>query len=131
MAEKKKWGCLKLGLMVVGGLFAFAIILAVLLSPEEPTVTATERYQEPDPEPKPPPSLHPLAEPDAIIADSMTEAVIDDLIRLVRGAGYRCDSVSAASHAVFTAGRFTLSCNEFRYEYLIEDRGGNWVVTVE
>lgn len=43
--------------------------------------------------------------------------------------GFRCDSISAARQQLF--GGFKLVCNGFRYEYEIEDRGGNITVCWE
>ncbi|MDD9884768.1 MAG: hypothetical protein OXU62_09600 [Gammaproteobacteria bacterium] len=56
--------------------------------------------------------------------------ILNALVALVKLHGYRCDSISAARPFVFSRG-FTLICNHFSYEYEIEDKGGNWVVTVD
>ena len=49
---------------------------------------------------------------------------------LVRANGYRCDSISG--FRPFLSGNcYNLVCNEFRYEYDIEDKGGRWEVTVK
>lgn len=55
------------------------------------------------------------------------------LMRAIRGHGYRCDTVDAATplgpfddHA-----GFNVYCNDWQYKYLIEDRGGNWTVTLD
>ena len=48
----------------------------------------------------------------------------------VKHAGYRCDSLSGVVSHVFTAG-YRVTCNEHRYAYSIEDRGGRWVVTLD
>jgi hypothetical protein len=53
---------------------------------------------------------------------------IDVSIGLVRDAGYHCDSVSDFSPWILSRG-FTLTCNNFNYEYYIADKGGNWVVS--
>jgi hypothetical protein len=49
---------------------------------------------------------------------------------LVRANGYRCDSVSAF-RPFFWGNGYKLVCNEFRYEYDVEDKGGRWEVTVK
>ena len=49
---------------------------------------------------------------------------------LILGAGYRCDSISHFRSMFFSYG-FVVSCNRFRYDYEIEDRGGHWIVTVD
>lgn len=51
-------------------------------------------------------------------------------VKLVEYFGYRCDSISSFRKAVFSAGEFTLNCNNFRYSYEIKDKGGRWTVTV-
>ncbi len=49
---------------------------------------------------------------------------------LVKARGYACDSVSSARKLI--AGRgYNLHCNSYRYSYTIEDRGGNWVVSLD
>lgn len=64
---------------------------------------------------------------DAIIHENFTRAHVDTMAQLIRAWGYRCDSVSAARPFVFSAG-FSVICNNWRYDYEIEDRGGNWIV---
>lgn len=44
--------------------------------------------------------------------------------------GYRCDSLSAFSQSAWS-GAFSLSCNNYKYNYTIEDKGGRWIVTVD
>jgi hypothetical protein len=61
---------------------------------------------------------------------TVTDRQADSLAEIVRQSNYRCDSISAATHWVFSEG-FTLHCNDLRYEYDISDKGGHWVVTVK
>jgi hypothetical protein len=61
---------------------------------------------------------------------SRAQAIADDASMLIRRARYRCDSVSSL-RPWFSGDGFTIFCNDFRYEYEIEDRGGRWVVTVQ
>ena len=49
-------------------------------------------------------------------------------VSMIRARGYRCDSVSAI-RGWFTKPGYTVVCNSSRYEYELEDRGGNWVVS--
>jgi len=56
--------------------------------------------------------------------------VADPAVGMIRASGYRCDSISAMRPFVFSVG-FTVVCNGFRYEYDIEDRGGNWTVELQ
>jgi hypothetical protein len=73
-------------------------------------------------------------EADAIFSSGWTRAhaqtLADGASTLIRRAGYRCDSVSSIQKWVFSSG-FDVVCNGFRYSYEIEDRGGNWVVSLE
>jgi hypothetical protein len=57
-------------------------------------------------------------------------ALLEEMARKVRANRYKCDSISAALPEPFFRG-CKLRCNNFAYEYKIEDKGGNWVVTVE
>lgn len=55
---------------------------------------------------------------------------LEAIVAVVEYFGYRCDTVSAARPLIFGNG-FSLYCNRFRYGYSIEDRGGNWTVTLD
>ena len=70
-------------------------------------------------------------EPGALIDSGFTktEQVLDELVGLVRASGYRCDSITYARRMAMSPG-FVMACNNARYEYEIEDRGGNWQVTL-
>lgn len=57
-------------------------------------------------------------------------SLIDPGVTMIRAYGYRCDSVSAMRPFVFSRG-FTVVCNNYRYEYDLSDRGGNWVVELQ
>jgi hypothetical protein len=48
---------------------------------------------------------------------------------VVRGYGYRCDSIASLS-AMWTTNGFHVTCYP-GYSYDVEDKGGHWVVTVE
>ena len=93
--------------------------------------SARPKRSTPKPRPKPTRKRSPVEEPDALIDDHMSDVVVESLVALVRLRGYRCDSVSGAVPSVFRAGKFTLNCNQFRYAYVIEDRGGHWIVRVK
>ncbi|ATI47245.1 TPA: hypothetical protein ACVU5S_003284 [Vibrio parahaemolyticus] len=56
--------------------------------------------------------------------------VIPQMVRLIQLTGYKCDSISAIREMMLSRG-FTVVCNNFFYEYDIEDKGGNWVVTLQ
>ncbi len=57
-------------------------------------------------------------------------ATVNSLVSLVKINGYRCDSLDNARSNLLSSG-FSLSCNGYKYQYNIEDRGGRYVVTVE
>lgn len=61
---------------------------------------------------------------------NVSESQINALASIVRGYGYRCDSVSAATPFLLSDG-FNLTCNSSRYKYEIEDKGGRWFVKVD
>ncbi|MFL4371346.1 hypothetical protein [Acinetobacter baumannii] len=69
-------------------------------------------------------------EKDAIIGDRVTDDVIRALVQLVQINGYKCDTVSGAIPFTMSTG-YTLYCNNHRYTYEIEDKGGNIIVTVK
>ena len=50
--------------------------------------------------------------------------------QMAQASGWKCDTVSAFQPFMFSHG-FTLPCNKYRYEYEIEDRGGNWEITLK
>lgn len=70
-------------------------------------------------------------EPDAQILLSLKgkQALFDHLAATVRANGYACESISAV-RTMFLADGFVLTCNRFRYDYDVEDKGGRWRVTV-
>ena len=49
---------------------------------------------------------------------------------LIRRAGYKCDSISSLQRWLLSAG-FDVVCNQFRYKYELEDKGGRWTVTLK
>jgi len=49
---------------------------------------------------------------------------------LVRGYGYSCSSLSSAIQSSYD-GSFSVTCDNWKYRYEVEDVGGNWVVTVD
>jgi hypothetical protein len=69
-------------------------------------------------------------EPDAIINKDAPRAAIDPAVGMIRAKGWRCESVSAMIPFIMSRG-FSLTCNRFSYKYEIEDRGGNWEVTLK
>lgn len=50
-------------------------------------------------------------------------------ISLIQSHGWHCDSISAARKWIWSPG-FTVVCNQYRYEYAFEDKGGNIEVSL-
>ena len=57
-------------------------------------------------------------------------AFLTQMQSTIRRAGYKCDSFSSILEMNFSRG-FTVRCNNYVYGYEIEDKGGNWVVTLD
>lgn len=72
-----------------------------------------------------------VATPKHVSSDiSVTRAQADAIVKLIRAYGYSCSSLSSALQSSYD-GSFSVTCNNWKYRYDIEDVGGNWVVTVE
>jgi len=69
-------------------------------------------------------------EPEAVINSEINEDILSQLILAVLVNGYKCDTVSSAIPYI-RGGGYTMTCNNFRYEYEVEDKGGNIVVNVK
>ena len=54
----------------------------------------------------------------------------ESVMMIIRLNGYRCDTVDSIRPFLLSYG-LTVHCNQFRYKYEIEDRGGRMVVTVK
>ena len=51
-------------------------------------------------------------------------------IDMIEAHGWRCDSVSVWRYLVMSRG-FEIQCNLFAYDYIIEDRGGQWTMRLD
>ncbi|MDN8361017.1 hypothetical protein QZK58_16985 [Acinetobacter baumannii] len=69
-------------------------------------------------------------EPEAVINSKIDEDILSQLILAVLVNGYKCDTVSSAIPYI-RGGGYTMQCNNYQYEYEIEDKGGNIVVNVK
>ncbi|WP_421833991.1 hypothetical protein ACT4YX_09545 [Acinetobacter baumannii] len=69
-------------------------------------------------------------EKEAVINSKIDEDILSQLILAVLVNGYKCDTVSSAIPYI-RGGGYTMQCNNYQYEYEIEDKGGNIVVTVK
>ena len=87
--------------------------------------------------PQPQPTENPKSESRNLGVPSYTpppksndEKAKDSAQVLIRGAGFRCDTVDSVSPFLLSHG-FTAHCNGYRYKYEIEDKGGRIIVTVK
>ncbi len=60
----------------------------------------------------------------------VTKTQIEGAQGLIQLLGYACSSVYAMTSFLFGGG-YVVVCNGGRYTYELEDKGGNWVVTVK
>lgn len=68
-------------------------------------------------------------EKEAVINSKIDEDILSQLILAVLVNGYKCDTVSSAIPYI-RGGGYTIQCNNYNYEYEVEDKGGNIVVNV-
>lgn len=68
-------------------------------------------------------------EKEAVINSKIDEDILSQLILAVLVNGYKCDTVSSAIPYI-RGGGYTIQCNNYNYEYEVEDKGGDIVVTV-
>ncbi|MGF1819067.1 hypothetical protein [Vibrio alginolyticus] len=75
---------------------------------------------------------HPLLESGANVPKGIKEnpEAINQLTEIISLDGYKCNTVSGIVEMSFSRG-FSVWCNNHNYEYEIEDKGGNWVVTLQ
>ncbi|MGF1868121.1 zinc ribbon domain-containing protein [Enterovibrio norvegicus] len=75
---------------------------------------------------------HTLLESGAKVPNGIKEnpEAINQLTNIIGMNGYKCDTVSGIVEMAFTRG-FSVYCNKHNYSYEIEDKGGNWVVTLQ
>ncbi|MER8810439.1 hypothetical protein [Mesorhizobium australicum] len=72
-------------------------------------------------------------EPDAMINQSAGinfRSLIEPSVKMIRAYGWRCDSISAMLPFLIHRG-FSVTCNHNSYTYNFEDKGGNWVVSLD
>lgn len=75
-------------------------------------------------------SIPHLVEQNAVINEKISVDLLKELIVFTKSSGYKCDTVSSARPFMNDKG-YQLNCNNYRYKYEIEDKGGNLVVTVK
>lgn len=95
-------------------------------------VVVQQAKTEPKPEKKVYQSSSNVLESGANVPKGVQEnpQALTQMVRLIRLTGYKCDSISAVREMMLSRG-FAVVCNNFNYEYEIEDKGGNWVVTLQ
>jgi hypothetical protein len=69
-------------------------------------------------------------EDDARLSKDISDDLAIEIANYIKVSGYSCNSVSAVTPFVMSRG-FTIVCNQWTYRYELEDKGGNWVVTVK
>ncbi|MBB6411902.1 hypothetical protein [Mesorhizobium sangaii] len=57
-------------------------------------------------------------------------ALIEPAVGMIRANGWRCDSISAMLPFLMSRG-FSVTCNHYSYTYNFEDKGGDWVVSLD
>ncbi|MCX3034132.1 hypothetical protein OFK41_07910 [Acinetobacter baumannii] len=70
-----------------------------------------------------------MLEKDADLDSRLTEKNILGVVGLIVGNGYKCDTVSAITPFPRKTGYYVM-CNQYHYDYEVEDKGGNWTVTL-
>ncbi len=65
----------------------------------------------------------------ARLSEDISKELAIEFAKLIQLNGYSCESVSGVSPHVMSVG-VTVYCNQWNYNYDIEDKGGNWIVTV-
>ena len=60
-----------------------------------------------------------------------TNSKLAAMVALVRLYGYRCDEISGASLNGLWTPDLKLECNNGQYSYVLHDKGGQWVVSVD
>lgn len=93
-------------------------------------VRPASRPAAPTRRPAPTRKRSPVEEPDAIVDPDFSDLLVESLVAQVRLRGYRCDSVSAAQRGLL-GSKTILTCNQYRYRFVFEDRGGRLFFTVK
>lgn len=86
----------------------------------EKTTSTTDRYED----------IRHMIEDQSEIDERLTEKNIVGVVGLIVGNGYSCDTISGIVPFPRKTG-FYVQCNHFQYQYEVEDKGGNWVVTLK
>jgi hypothetical protein len=68
-------------------------------------------------------------EDDARLSEDISNELAIEFAKYIQTSGYSCNSVSAVTPFVMSRG-VKVVCNQWTYSYEVEDKGGNWVVSV-
>lgn len=58
------------------------------------------------------------------------QTLANEASSVIRASGYRCDSVTSIHRWIYSVG-FDIVCNDYRYKYELEDRGGRWTAKLK
>lgn len=67
---------------------------------------------------------------ETIQKNEITKVQKEAAMQVITLNGYTCDSIAGMSKFITSEG-YNVYCNDHRYNYEIENKGGNWVVTVK
>ena len=68
-------------------------------------------------------------EDDARLSEDVSNELAIEFAKLIQLNGYSCNSVSGVAPSAMS-GNVRVVCNQWQYSYTVEDKGGNWIVTV-
>ena len=68
-------------------------------------------------------------EDDARLSEDVSTELAIEFAKLIQFNGYSCNSISGVVPSAMS-GNVRVVCNQWTYSYTIEDKGGNWVVSV-
>ncbi len=64
------------------------------------------------------------------VKGNLTDSQVEAVQKMIQLYGYKCDSVDFAQRSSWS-GMIDVTCNNYRYSYDLEDKGGTWVVTLD
>jgi len=71
-----------------------------------------------------------IMEKNIVTQGNLQDNEIKAVQALINLHGYKCDSVNFAMRSPWD-GDIEVTCNDYAYSYEVEDKGGNWVVTLD
>ncbi|CAA0222867.1 MULTISPECIES: hypothetical protein [Acinetobacter calcoaceticus/baumannii complex] len=72
-----------------------------------------------------------VIEKNAVINNRVQPKLAKMLGAYIFATGYKCDSISSVIPTDRANKGFTVKCNNYRYSYIVKDRGGNWTVLLD